>query len=112
VGESCAATIGLAVDAQASTLYYLLKNTNGTVELHSLKIGSEDSQAQLVAITDKFPQIRQIASLGAGRLALITEDGHVGICDQRLSNLNYNNAIKGNRIKLYKKQSLDGFFLL
>lgn len=39
-----------------------------------------------------------MTSVGNGRLSLITSDGHVGTCDHRLSNLNFNNAIKGSTI--------------
>jgi hypothetical protein len=86
--------VGLASDPSTNTLYYLLKNGNGTVELHSLKFDSDENQSQLLAITDKFPVIKQMAIVGGSRLAILTEDGHVGTCDLRLGNLNLNNAIR------------------
>lgn len=98
VESDCASVVGLAADSQSRTLFYLLKNTNGTVELHSLKMGS-DRKPQLLAIADKFPSIRQMIALGESLLVFLTEDGHVGSCDSRLSNLNLNNAITGLNFK-------------
>lgn len=94
VESACASVVGLASDSTTNTLYYLLKNGNGTVELHSLKFDSDENQSQLLAITDKFPTIKQMVAVGGSRLAILTDDGHVGTCDLRLGNLNLNNPIK------------------
>ncbi|KAI6223763.1 Tyrosine-protein kinase receptor [Aphelenchoides fujianensis] len=93
VEENCPSVVGLAADDSSGTLFYMLQNANGTMELHSLKINGEENTAQLLAITDKLPAIRQIATM-SGRLALVTADGLVGTCDQRLNNLNLNFGIK------------------
>ncbi|KAI6223598.1 Tyrosine-protein kinase receptor [Aphelenchoides fujianensis] len=84
VEENCPSVVGLAADDSSGTLFYMLQNANGTMELHSLKINGEENTAQL---------IRQIATM-SGRLALVTADGLVGTCDQRLNNLNLNFGIK------------------
>ncbi|KAI6186999.1 Receptor protein-tyrosine kinase [Aphelenchoides besseyi] len=93
INENCPSVIGIAADDATSLLYYMLQNSNGTVELHSLKINDEDNDPHLLAQTDKFPSIRQIAML-SDRIALVTADGMVGLCDQRLNNLNLNFGVK------------------
>ncbi|KAI6213954.1 Receptor protein-tyrosine kinase [Aphelenchoides besseyi] len=93
IDENCPSVIGLAADDATSLLYYMLQNSNGTVELHSLKINDEDNDPHLLAQTDKFPSIRQMAMLN-DRIALVTTDGMIGLCDQRLNNLNLNFGVK------------------